>query len=139
MSPITFDEAYAATDPSLSEDQRKASAEAIQNGVAANEVYWNHRDRLEALEAQATGHSIVSRGSDETPTEVGSGTASGEVIDATAEEEPATALGTGASATADGGASPASGTPPVPSPDNPNDAIAKLRAQVQSLGGSPEA
>lgn len=132
--PLKYDDAYNATDPSLTDEQRADSARAIQNGVAANEVYWNSRSELEALKAQATGHGVVQRGEDETPTGVGGGT-DAPAVEGTATEEPTTELGTGASVTPPAAAS----AEPAPSPDNPNEAIAKLRAQIVASGGTPEA
>lgn len=132
---ITVEQALEHVDPNITdENARKQSAQRIVDGVAANEVYWNHRSDLDALRAQADGHGVVQRGSDnpegEPPASV-STTASGPVIESTATEEPATALSAGENATGSGGV--------VPSPDNPNDAIAKLRQQLTDAGITPGA
>lgn len=146
MSPITFEEALAATDPNLDDTDkgpdgltaRGRSAQAIMNGVRANEVYWDHRPDLEALRARVEGHGVVQRGGeseDANPTQVGPGAnpnlapQDNPAIEGTATEEPTPAVPA---------ATPAAPAP-VPSPDNPNDAIARLRAQVETLGGTPEA
>lgn len=137
---ISYDDAYKATNPADSDDARKAAANAIVLGQAANDVYWDHRPELEALKAQAEGHGVVVRGPDEegeTPTQVASGTGSGPAIDSTATEEPPTALETGVSVTPSAGTAP--GGEPVPSPDNPNESISRLRQQLRDAGISPEA
>lgn len=135
MSPIRYEDAFNATNPSQTDEQRDQSARSIMAGVAANDAYWNSRSDLEALKARAEGHGIVVRGPDEgeeSPTV--SGTETG-TVEGTATDEPATALGSGESAPGGGGFAP---TVP-PSPDNPTEAVAKLRAQVAELGGTPEA
>lgn len=140
---LTHDEAYAATNPNDPEERREAAAQAIMAGAAANAQYWDHRSDLEALRAQAEGHGVIARGPDEegeSPTAVGSGTAAtpDATIEGTATEEPPTALAPGESATPANASDPAS-VAPVPSPDNPNEAIARLRQQLQDAGINPEA
>lgn len=124
MSPITYEEAFAATNPDpkaygLPEDastddvekRRNDAATNIMAGVAANDAYWDSRSRLEALEAQAQGHGSAPPPPTEDKPPAGT-------IDATAEEER---------------------TQLPPSPDNPTEAVAKLRAQLEAAGIHPEA
>lgn len=128
--PISYQDAYDATNPDKTDEQRKQSALAIVAGTAANEAYWNSRSELEALKAQADGHGVVVRNEGENPTTVGGGqTATGGTIEGTATEEPSTGTGT------QSGSAPAA----LPSPDNPTAAVAKLRAQLEAAGMTPEA
>lgn len=132
--PISKDEALQYVDPSLSGDSpgpgvpspRDQAAQRLQEGVLANEIYWSHRSDLDALRAKAEGHGQLSnpdliRGHDE---QVAAPESKTDTIEGTATEEPATEI-----------TAPA----PVPSPDNPNDAIAKLRQQLRDRGVEPEA
>lgn len=149
VSPLTYDEALQATNPADSDEKREKSALALVAGAAANEAYWNSRTELEALKAKAEGHGVIVRGADEeggSPTIVGTGTdtAAG-TIEGTAEEEPPTGIGTGSAAE---GTAPADTTPAEtpgssqtlpPTPDNPTEAVAKLRQQLQDAGLTPEA
>ena len=126
MSPLTFEDAYNATNPADSEEVRKNSANMLLLGARANEVYWNSRPELEALKAQAEGHGVIVRGADDEegePTAVGTGTAP--AIDSTATEEPTTGIGPGEGATAEG-------TPPAESDAE------RLRAQLRNAGITPE-
>ena len=122
---ITYQEAYNATNPADSEEARDASARAILSGTAANDAYWNSRGELEALKAQAQGHGAVPPHPDASSSTSGlaSGTDENEVIEGTATEEPATALGSAPEETADATTS---------------DTEAKLRAQLQDHGITPE-
>lgn len=122
MTPITYNDAYAATNPDNSEDQRKESALAIVAGTAANDAYWNSRSELEALRAQAEGHGEVVRDASSNPPTVAAGpTDAGGTIEGTAVEEPPTAIG---------------GQPAEP---NDSDTVAKLRKQLQDAGINPDA
>jgi hypothetical protein len=106
---ITPKEAWAATDPSHDDDARKASAQAIMAGVAANDAYYNSRGELEQIIAAAKGGQVVTHESLNPP--------AGSVppaVEGTAEEEQAEL--SGGAATED-----------------------KLRAQIKALGGTPEA
>ena len=123
---LTYDEAYAATNPDHSDEQRQQSALALIAGTAANEAYWNSRGELEALKAQAEGHGIVVAPGDTPPTDSVSQTESGGAIEGTSVDESTEP------AQSDTGKS-------LPSPDNPVEAVAKLRAQLQSAGLEPEA
>lgn len=126
-----YQAAYAATNPDDSPEKRDASAQAILAGQAANAVYWASRGELEQLKAYAAGHGVVTRGDAEEPsTAVGGGTEA-PAIEATATDvtdEPASPAA-------------ASSTPaaPSPTPDNPVEAVAKLRAQLANAGITPEA
>lgn len=86
MTALTFEEAYNATDPNATEDQRKQSANLLVLGSRANQQYWDSRNELEALRAQAEGHGEVVRGSDEEPAPAVSTAAD---VEGTAVEEPA--------------------------------------------------
>lgn len=85
---ITFEEAYAATDPNAAEEQRTQSANLLVLGSRANDVYWNSRSELEALKAQAEGHGqLVPPSESDTP-------ADAEVVEGSATDEaPALAPG----------------------------------------------
>lgn len=146
MSPITAQEAWDATDPGASDEARQEAAARIMAGVAANDAYWDSRGDLEALKARAEGHGVISPPPQEgdTPTNVGTSTDKPAVVEGTATEEPATALAAG-----DGGTPAAAADQPqeaavVPDPGpgiapTDQDTIARLRAQVTNLGGTPEA
>lgn len=136
---ITYEEAYAATDPSAPEEQRKNSANAILLGMRANQVYWDSRPELEALRAQAEGHGLVVRGDEESPTEVGTST-DPNVIEGTATEEPVTGIETGATATEPGEGTPPAATPTeTPQGTSEADRAERLRAQLRNAGIEPEA
>lgn len=124
MSPVNYQEAFNATNPADTEEARDASARAIIAGTAANEAYWNSRGELEALKAAAQGHGDIPPHPDSEASGLGSGTdpAAGS-IEGTVTEEPTTALAPGQSGTADA---------------NVSDTEAKLRAQLQSHGLTPE-
>lgn len=126
-----YDTAYTATNPADSDEARHTAAVAILQGQAANAIYWSHRGRLEQLEAAASGHGEVVR-ADRDPAQP-------------VETTDATAISGG-----DGGTTDPPGTEaepvhdaevvpePNPSPDNPNAAIAALRAQLVNAGITPE-
>jgi hypothetical protein len=142
LSPITAQEAWDATDPGATDEARREAAARIMAGVAANDAYWDSRGELEALKARADGHGVVSPPPQEdTPT--GGGTSIAPTVEGTAMEEPPTALdagGEGTPAAADvppeATTVPDPGVGPVPSDQ---DTVARLRAQVTNLGGTPEA
>ena len=145
MSPITFKEAYDQTNPSNTEEQRNQAAINIMAGVAANDSYWNSRSELEALKAQAAGHGAVAIDlSGEAGPTVGAGTGATPIEGSATEEaapSDASTDTTEAPATAAASAPPASIAPPStpPSPDNPTEAVAKLRAQLTAAGINPDA
>lgn len=60
MSPITAQQAWDATDPSQSDDQRKEAAQRIMAGVAANDAFINSRTELEQYVLHARGGQVVS-------------------------------------------------------------------------------
>lgn len=142
MSPITYDQAYEATNPSQTEAQREQAALALIAGTAANEAYWDSRGELEALKAKAAGHGQVVPPPDAAAVETGppttgvSPTENGGFIDSTSVD-----------ATTEQHALPAESPdkpPPadaqsLPSPDNPTEAVAKLRKQLSDAGIQPEA
>lgn len=78
--PITYDEAYAKTNPELNDNQRADAARAIMAGTAANDAYWQHTDELTRLKAHAAGHGAVPGPGSDTPTNSG-------VIESTASED----------------------------------------------------
>lgn len=141
--PITAQEAWDATDPGATEEARQEAAARIMAGVAANDAYWDSRTDLEALMAKAQGHgAVVAPAQEDTPTGVGTSTDTPS-IEGTATEEPPTALGAGGSGTpAAADAPPDAQVVPDPGPGvapSDQDTVARLRAQVTSLGGTPEA
>lgn len=143
--PLTFDEAISHTSPNAEDyglptdasaeqvnQARATAAQKLIDGTTANDVYWNSRGQLEQLLARVQGHGQVSSVyADEStsPTAAVSPTADAE---ATAAEEPQTT----APAVGPGESTPST---PVPLPDNPADAIARLRRQVEESGGTPVA
>lgn len=128
MSPITVEEAARFVDPNLSDEPpapgqdspKLASAKRIAEGVAANDIYWGHRSELEALRARFEGHGVLQRGGDEP-------------------DAPPAVEGTATDAPLGAGATTSTGTALVPSPDNANETIAKLRQQIRDAGGEPGA
>lgn len=131
MSPITAEQAWAATDPSMSDDDRQAAAERMIAGVTANDAYLASRGEIERLTALSRGeqivaHSDLNRDQGEIPT--GEDT---QTVDGTAEELPSLPEG----ATTDE-ASAESGSP---NPDNETQAVATLRQQLQDAGITPNA
>lgn len=125
--PITYDEAYAKTNPELNENQRKDAARAIMAGVAANDAYWQHTDELTRLKAHANGHGEVPEVTPTSPLDAIESTASedthvtGDMSDTAAISAPTT--------------SPAESTPT----DSDGDTIAKLRKQIADSGAIPAA
>lgn len=138
MSPITHDEAFNATSsdpasypglgPNPSEEalnaRRESAAQAIMQGIAANDQYWDSRSNLEALQARADGHGVV------TPPESSPAAADAEAT-AVDTPEPAGHLQAGEA------------TEPTDAEvvENPadGDALTKLRAQLRNAGINPEA
>lgn len=115
--PISEQAAYDATDPNLSEDDRLRSAQVIMASVAANDAYWDSRGPLEQVIARAQGHGQVP----------GSGDNAGQLT----QSDAPTAIDTTATP-----------TPPAvteTSGDSDTSVEDKLRAQIESLGGTPEA
>ena len=109
MSPISYADAYEQTNPNETDEQRDANAKAIVAGVAANDVYWNHADPLDALKAAHDGHGVVTRGSDDADPNAGA-------IEGTAVDEGA-----------------------LPETTNKDATIAALRKQLADAGQTPEA
>jgi hypothetical protein len=116
-------------DPNRDERLAKARETAALNllaGTVANETYFNSRTELEALAAKAQGHG-------------GIGVPPDQVTDATVVEgsEPAgelpanTETGTEVVPTGSGEV--------APTPENPVEAVAKLRAQLEANNLKPEA
>lgn len=142
--PLSFDDALTYTDPNAQESEREASARALQAGVAASEIYWNHTDPLTALKALHEGHTQPGQIEAQQPTADAVGTAVEEPAigpDGTpvAPQVPAsTGTDIPAGTTADPNVS-VSGVHPDPSPQNPNEAIARLRQQLTDAGLNPEA
>lgn len=60
MSPITDQQAWDATDPSQSPEQRETAAKSVLASVAANDAYWESRPELERLKALAAGGQVVA-------------------------------------------------------------------------------
>ena len=125
---MDFQEAFDATNPDpaaygippdapdgdkLLQERRTAAAQNLLAGVAANEAYWNSRSPLEELAARATGHASIGTPPDHPANagQLGGG-------EAPAIETTATDTGAGGSE---------------------EDTAAKLRDQIRSLGGTPEA
>lgn len=127
MSPISYDDAYANTNPEAAPEARDAAAKAIMAGVAANDIYWNHVDPLTALKAKVAGHGAVT-------------TERGESASLPSADAEATAIESGETDTAGDGSEDGQVPPAVdPSPQNPNAAIAALRKQLTDAGINPEA
>lgn len=57
--PITAKEAWEATNPDMPEEERKASAERIMAGVAANDAYLNSRSEVEQAIALSKGGQVA--------------------------------------------------------------------------------
>lgn len=57
--PVTPQEAWEATNPAQSEDERKAAAQRIMAGVAANDAYLNSRSGIEQVVALAKGGQVA--------------------------------------------------------------------------------
>lgn len=95
-APLTAQQAYDATNPDPkaynlppdhTEEQLQAAREKAANnillGSRANQAYWDSRQELEALKAQADGHGVVTLGEDPSGS-----TAPGEAIEGTSEDIP---------------------------------------------------
>lgn len=129
--PITFDKAKEQTNPALDDTdeskdgngltERDRSALAIVQGVAANDAYWNSRSRIEQLEAQAAGHGVVQLPQEDPPPAAVAAPDAPPAVDSTAVDEPSPAV-----------------DPPKPTPDNPTEAVAVLRKQLEDAGINPE-
>lgn len=121
--PISYDDAYAQTNPDAPEEQRDQAAKSIVAGTAASEAYWASRGTLEALQARADGHGVVVRNTGEEGS-------TAPAIEGTAVEED-NALASGNT------------VPPephlAPAPDNSVEAVAKLREQLRQNNITPEA
>lgn len=131
MSPITYNDAYEQTNPDATDEQRKQAALAIVAGTAANDAYWNSRSELEALRAQAEGHGVVERES------VQSGTV--ESDPPTGSVDPTESGGVIEGTSTDASTETPASSGALSAPDNPTEAVAKLRAQLQREGINPEA
>lgn len=118
---ITYDEAYAATNPADPPEARELAAERLMLGTLANDVYWQSRGHLEHLQALADGHGVVYRGADPPVAGV-------DFHDSVAVDEPAPVAQV---------AAPES--PPAAGTANAVEAVAKLRAQLAAAGIQPEA
>lgn len=68
MSPITAQEAYDLTDPSLPDNARETAASNIMAGVAANDAYLSSRPQLEQIMARAAGAQIPPSHAELNPT-----------------------------------------------------------------------
>lgn len=152
--PITYEEAFAATNPdkaaypgltadSSDDDLQKRRDQAARNlmaGVAANDAYWNSRSELEALKAKAAGHGTVVNGDhpDGIDTAAVSGSDSA-TIEGTATEEDTARIEAATGRTEETPEPGVTDATVVPSPDNPNEAIAKLREQLRNAGQEPVA
>lgn len=126
-------EAYNATNPdptayglppdAPTEDVQKRREEAAQNllaGAAANAAYWNSRTELEALRAQSEGHGQIVPPPDHPDNTAPVADVEGTAVDEVPPAEPAKQVPSG-------------------TPDNPAEAVAKLRAQVEAAGLTPDA
>lgn len=89
--PISYDDAYAQTNPNASDEQRDQAAKNIIAGTAASEAYWSSRGTLEALQAQADGHGVVVRNTQGESSAVTTSD-SAPVIEGSAVEETAPAI-----------------------------------------------
>lgn len=131
--PITYDEAYANTNPALPPETRDKSALAIMAGIAANDIYWQHTDTITALKARAQGAGQVITDHtkpDETDnTDAIEGTEVTDVPALPAEHHASTV--------------PTPSTAPSPqanlASNNPQQAIAVLRKQLEDAGVTPDA
>jgi len=136
MSPITAQQAWDATDPSQTDEERQKSAEAMMAGVAANDAYLSSRPELEQLIAKAQGGQVVAHAdinsdtAGEIPTESGPQTVEGSVVPGS-ESESGSILPPQAGATSVGGTD--AGV--QGSGDSAED---KLRAQLLRFGITPD-
>lgn len=99
--PITAQQAWDATDPSQSDEQREEAAKNILLGVAANDAYLDSRGELERLKALSQGGQVVSHASiNETdPTPAVDPTTDAQTVDSTVVEENHLTAGPGGPAT----------------------------------------
>lgn len=116
--PITHEQALAVVNPNLSDEDKESAARAIEASVAANDAYWDSRGPLEQVMARAQGHGQVTAPPESEQSAVSAGDDK-PVIDTT---------GT------------VNAPPPLPpsSAESESDDVAKLRAQIESMGGTPE-
>lgn len=129
--PITAEQAWNATDPSMSDEDRQAAAERMIAGVNANDAYLASRGEIERLTALSKGEQIVTHAElnqDQGEVPTGSDT---QTVEGTAEELPQLP-----EAATTGGESAASGSP---DPDNHSAAVAALRQQLTDAGITPNA
>lgn len=120
--PITHEQALAVVNPNLSDEDKESAARAIEASVAANDAYWDSRGPLEQVMARAQGHGQVTA---PPPDGEQSSVSTGDdkpVIDTTATDNTPPTL------------PPSSGA----SGGESDDDVAKLRAQIESMGGTPE-
>jgi hypothetical protein len=124
VSPITTQQAWDATDPSQSPEQREAAAKGVLQSVAANDAYWASRSELERLKALALGEQVVAHADinpgNPTAGEVPTADADGTVVE-------------GSEQNSIGAASDGEST------DTDNMAADKLRKQLTDAGMTPEA
>lgn len=82
MCPITAEQAWEATDPSKTDEEREASAAAMMAGVAANDAYLASRSELEQIVALSKGQQVASHeqiNSSEAQDAVAAGGGAGEI------------------------------------------------------------
>lgn len=130
--PITEQQAWDATDPRQTAEQRELAAKQILAGVAAQDAYWESRPELERLKALSMGgpqvlsHAEINpSGGEDLPTGGGDQTA----IEGTSED---------LSSQPSIGPADASGNTPT-DPSDSDAAADKLRAQLTAAGITPEA
>lgn len=136
MTPITAQQAWNATDPAGTQEERQRAAEMMMAGVAANDAYLASRPELEQLMAQAQGGQIVAHADINAPA------TGGDLSDADAkaiptESGPPTVDGT----VAPGSESEAPATPDATDAgsDTEKSDIDTLRAQLLKYGITPDA
>lgn len=139
MSPVTPEEAWAATDPTQTTEERQRAAENMIAGVAANDAYYASRSELEQLIARANGGQVVAHA------DLNSEEASGGDLSASDTKALPTE-----SAPPIADATVVPDESPEPTPDTPADAESgssggaesdtdKLRAQLLKYGITPDA
>lgn len=136
--PITADQAWAATDPTQTDEERTEAAARMMAGVAANDAYLSSRPELEQLIAQAQGGQIVAHADINADSAAGGDLSGSEAKEIPTESGPQTVTGTvvPGSETSSEEATPDATGSDVSGGDSDTD---KLRAQLLKYGITPDA